>query len=92
MRSIIENDQSLAADNHSRAFGRRIGLIARIFGCWHKQISRPFQEGADSYVTCLGCGARRRYDAEEFMLVGAFHYPPKVVAKELESCVDSGEC
>jgi hypothetical protein len=50
---------------------------ARIFGCWHINMSRPFSRGNESYRTCVACGARRRFDLERWEMVGPFYYPER---------------
>jgi hypothetical protein len=60
------------------AFGNRIGLIGKVFGCWHKQLSRPFTNRNASYRACLHCGARKKFDAKTLRTTGPFYYPPAV--------------
>jgi hypothetical protein len=50
---------------------------ARIFGCWHVNMSRPFSRGNESYRTCVACGARRRFNLEQWEMVGSFYYPER---------------
>ena len=50
---------------------------ARIFGCWHGNMSRPFSRGNETYRTCVACGARRRFDLEQREMVGSFYYPER---------------
>ena len=75
-------DQNYIADlviNRTRgAFGKKIGLYARGFGCWHKQLTRPFTNRSASYRACLNCGARKKFDAENLRTFGPFYYPPAV--------------
>ena len=47
---------------------------ARVFGCWHREMSRPFTLGGQSYRACLDCGARRAFDTENWKMVGAYYY------------------
>jgi hypothetical protein len=59
-------------------FGDKIGVFGKLFGCWHKQLSRPFTSKNSSYRTCLHCGARKRFDTKTLKTVGPFYYPPAV--------------
>jgi len=59
-------------------FGTKIGVFARIFGCRHKSFTRPITVDNSSYRACLDCGARRKFDAENFKTARAFYYPPSV--------------
>jgi hypothetical protein len=57
--------------------GRKVGIFASVFGCWHKRLSRPMSDRSSTYQVCTECGARRRFDMEEFKAKGRFYYPPK---------------
>jgi hypothetical protein len=59
-------------------FGGKIGLFAKVFGCWHKKLSRPFTYRDGSYRACLDCGARKRFNTEALKTFGPFYYPPAV--------------
>jgi hypothetical protein len=61
-----------------RVFGDRIGIMGKIFGCWHKELSRPFTNQKSSYRACLNCGAMKRFDTETLKTVGPFYYPPTI--------------
>jgi len=51
--------------------------MARILGCWHVDMSRPFSRGSETYRTCVACGARRHFDLEQWEMVGSFYYPER---------------
>jgi len=59
-----------------RVFGDKIGIMGKIFGCWHKELSRPFTNQKSSYRACLNCGALKHFDTENLKTVGPFYYPP----------------
>lgn len=61
---------------NKEVFGEKIGLIGKLFGCWHKELSRPFTIKNLSYRVCLECGARKRFDTENLKTFGPFYYPP----------------
>ena len=63
-----------------RVFGEKIGIMGKIFGCWHKRLSRPFTNQKASYRACLECGALKRFDADTLQTVGPFYYPPVISA------------
>ncbi len=52
-------------------FGRFLG---EMFGCQHKEMSRPFSRQGETYRVCNGCGARRQFDAKNWKLQGPFYY------------------
>ena len=80
MQAILEQNtiaNSITGEtNH--VFGTKIGLIGKLFGCWHKELTRPFTIGGDSYRACVDCGARKQFDLQSLQTFGAFHYPPAV--------------
>ena len=59
-------------------FGSKIGIFGRLFGCRHKNFTRPITVNNLSYRACLDCGARRKFDAQNFKTSRAFYYPPSV--------------
>lgn len=81
MQRILEQNKIATAQvNRTKgAFGAKIGLFGKVFGCWHKSVSRPFTaNGKESYRVCLDCGARKHFDAETLKTFGSFHYPPAI--------------
>ncbi len=80
MQLILE--QNLLADTNVKRqadpFGRKIGLVASLFGCWHKRLTRPFTSERNTYMACIECGARKKVDAKNFKVSRAFYYPPSV--------------
>ena len=63
---------------NEQAFGEKIGIMGKIFGCWHKELSRPFTNQKASYRACLHCGALKRFEPETLKTVGPFYYPPTI--------------
>jgi hypothetical protein len=80
MQGILEqNTIATSIINRTRgSLGERIGMIASLFGCWHKRLTRPISDKNISYRACLDCGARRKFDTEDFRTSGPFYYPPTV--------------
>lgn len=56
------------------------GVLRRAFGCWHLKMSLPFTRGNETYRTCVSCGARRRFDLDQWAMVGAFYHPRRPAA------------
>lgn len=54
--------------------GKIGNLMARVFGCWHTEMSRPFSREGRAYRTCLNCGAQRQFDLGNWEMQGSFHY------------------
>jgi hypothetical protein len=45
-----------------------------IFGCSHKQMSRPFSRQGETYRVCLTCGARRQFVESTWEMTGPFYF------------------
>lgn len=50
--------------------------VTRLFGCWHKEMSRPFSGQGQTYRTCLNCGASRQFNVGRWEMQGDFFYRP----------------
>ena len=49
-------------------------LMARVFGCRHADMSRPFSRDGRSYRSCLNCGAQRQFNLGNWKMQGGFYY------------------
>ena len=63
-------------DADEKVFGKKLGLLSRIVGCSHRDLSRPFVEEGIGYKTCLNCGARSPFDSKTFKTDGKFYAAP----------------
>jgi len=59
-------------------FGKKVGVIAKLFGCWHENVSRPFVQDKIAYRSCLNCGARKQFNPDTLETYGKFYFPPTV--------------
>ncbi len=84
MQAVFEQNKIAESiiDRTAGVFGSKIGLFGKIFGCWHKTLTRPFTNRNASYRACLDCGARRHFSPETLKTFGPFHYPPDVSYEE----------
>ncbi len=48
--------------------------LSEIFGCQHREMSRPFSRHGETIRVCLGCGGRRRFDEQKWQMDGAYYY------------------
>ena len=68
----------IALKQYGRESANPVGMLsrfaARVFGCWHREMSRPLTLGGQSYRACLDCGARRAFDTQSWTMVGAYYY------------------
>lgn len=66
---------STVAPINSSSLTRRIGsLMARVFGCRHAELSRPFSHDGRAYRSCLNCGAQRQFNLGNWEMQGGFYY------------------
>jgi hypothetical protein len=82
---ILEQNRIAAAViNQTRgSLGERIGFMGSLFGCWHKRLTRPFTSEHVSYRACLDCGARKKFDTQDFRTFGPFYYPPAIKSEDV---------
>ena len=65
-------------------FGQKVGIMTKLFGCWHENISRPFTQGKTAYRSCLKCGARKPFNTETLQTHGQYYFPP--IIREEQAC------
>jgi hypothetical protein len=85
---LLNKFQSLFSKNRTNeidgfVFGKKLGLTAKLFGCWHNNVSRPFIQGKTAYRSCLQCGARRQFNPETLETHGSFYYPPTIIERNI---------
>ena len=79
--SAGRNKAANKIDNH--VFGKKLGLMVTLFGCWHNNVGRPFVQGQTAYRSCLDCGARKQFNPETLETLGTFYFPPVVKAETI---------
>ena len=75
MEAVIEQTRMEGSWFLRDRLSRVYHVFRRILGCWHRHMSLPFTRGNDTYRTCVNCGARRRFDLDQWTMVGAFYLP-----------------
>ena len=80
MQGILEQNLTIDAIRTppEAVLGEKIGIMASLLGCRHKRLGRPMTLARESYLPCLECGARKRFDAKNMKTLGGFYYPPKI--------------
>jgi hypothetical protein len=58
--------------------------FSSVFGCAHREMSRPFSRHGESYRVCIACGAHRRFDAQTWNSRGPYFYRPAKTSELLE--------
>ena len=49
-------------------------FFGEIFGCQHRDMSRPFSRHGETYRVCITCGAQRQFDERRWNTQGPFYY------------------
>ena len=75
MEAVVEQAVTDLSAIMSDAVARMDSAVTGVFGCWHRQLSLPFTRGTETYRTCVSCGARRRFDLDQWTMVGDFYRP-----------------
>ena len=50
--------------------------LGNVFGCPHKEMSRPFSRQGETYRVCINCGARRMFDQKSWKPTGPYYFRP----------------
>jgi len=67
-------NQGIAEIGATPGNGRLGDFVARILGCWHTRMSRPFSHQGQAYRSCLNCGAQRKFNLGNWEMQGNFYY------------------
>ncbi len=74
-QSLLTKKSQIEEQSNRLSVERKIGLMAKLFGCRHGELGRPFAKGDAAYRTCLKCGARKRFNPQTLETFGKFYYP-----------------
>lgn len=69
--------------NDTELFAKKVGLLGKLFGCGHGELSRPFSNGKIGYRCCVKCGAVKQFNPETLETFGGFYYPSLIKEKGL---------
>ena len=59
---MAKDKRSTAAVKALLSMNKVLTVFEFIFGCWHRQLSRPFTLSGWTYEVCLSCGKKFAYD------------------------------
>lgn len=87
MQAVLEQNliTETRSERESVVMGQKIGFFSSLFGCQHKRMTRPITTDFASYRACIECGARKKFDTEDFTSSGPFYFPPSVKPDTLSS-------
>jgi len=74
MEAVYESEYRGSREVGGRLAGAVSGIVTRILGCWHMDMSRPVTRKGETYRVCLDCGARRRFDVRAWRTLGGFYH------------------
>ncbi len=74
--ATLDNYSHAPATDRGNLGGGILSWLVTIFGCTHKELSRPFSRRGQTYRVCIDCGAQRRFDAKTWNMRGPFYYEP----------------
>jgi hypothetical protein len=84
-QALIYRKAERTKEANNFAFGRKIGFMAKLFGCRHGDMGRPFANGETAYRTCLKCGARRQFNTQTLETHGNFYFPTVIKADSADN-------
>jgi hypothetical protein len=71
MKTVLKKQQIQAVKKNKQ----KVGFLAGLFGCRHKELTRPFTVEKESHLSCTNCGAWRDFNPETLETYGKFYYP-----------------
>jgi len=63
--------------------------LGNVFGCPHKEMSRPFSRQGETYRVCINCGARRTFDQKSWKPTGPYYFRPSTSRDLIEPKLSS---
>lgn len=78
-----ENSLEPEAKVDTQVFGEKVGFLVSLFGCGHRNLSRPFSHKTVAYRSCLQCGARKQFDTQTLQTFGRFYNSPSASVSAL---------
>ena len=73
-QAITSNYKNVAKITDPAPVNRAGGWLSKLFGCRHKEMSRPFSSQGQTYRSCVDCGARRQFNVRQWEMQGDFYY------------------
>ena len=80
LQNVFQNSKYKETALDERVFGKKLGLAARLLGCRHSRLTRPFGSGGSAYMSCLECGARKHFNPDTLETSRGFYSAPAIQA------------
>ena len=92
MAAVLGTLEHYGIQKHSKRMPSTSGILswlAELFGCPHKELSRPFSRQGETYRVCINCGARRGFDQRAWNSTGPFYFSAASTSNLLEAEVST---
>ena len=79
MSAVFETFDHYANHDHGKVHelaSATWNWLGNVFGCPHKEMSRPFSRQGETYRVCINCGARRMFDQNAWKPTGPYYFRP----------------
>jgi hypothetical protein len=79
MSAVFETFDQYATHDHGKVHelaSATWNWLGNVFGCPHKEMSRPFSRQGETYRVCINCGARRMFDQKSWKPTGPYYFRP----------------
>ena len=79
MSAVFETFDQYANHDHGKVHelaSATWNWLGNVFGCPHKEMSRPFSRQGETYRVCINCGARRMFDQKSWKPTGPYYFRP----------------
>ena len=92
MSAVFETFDRYANHDHGKVHelaSATWNWLGNVFGCPHKEMSRPFSRQGETYRVCINCGARRMFDQKSWKPTGPYYVRPASPRDLMESKLSS---
>jgi hypothetical protein len=73
MQTVLNQQRAISGENQRSK--PSFGFLSGLFGCRHKELTRPFTVGKSTHRSCTDCGAWRDFNPDTLETYGKFYYP-----------------
>jgi hypothetical protein len=82
MRTVLKHQQTWTGKDKRNK--NKVGFLAGLFGCRHKELTRPFTVEKNTHRSCTHCGAWLDFNPETLESYGKFYYPQPADSSQIE--------
>ena len=78
LQNVFQNLRSGEMRLDEKVFGKKLGIVSRLFGCQHRRVTRPMGSAGSAYLSCIECGARKHFNTKTLETSKSFYSAPAV--------------